>query len=46
MDLEGAVAAFDQPFVILLGKQRAGEADDLSVVGEDPGDSQSTRSPD
>ena len=34
----GEVAAADEPLVVLLDQQRAGEADRAWVVGEDPDD--------
>ena len=36
--LLGEVAAADEPFVVLLDQQRAGEPDRAGVVGEDPDD--------
>ena len=36
--LDRQVAPLDEPFVVLFGEQRAGEADHRLVVGEDPDD--------
>ncbi len=36
--LDREIAALDEPFVVLLGEQRAGEPDDGLVLGEDPDD--------
>jgi hypothetical protein len=37
-DIEAEVAAGDGPFIVLLGQDRADQADDRGAVGEDPND--------